>query len=82
MTKLKLWFKDVDQIKTRNFQAEEQAEEIETLLRKSSHLCGIATEEVNKEDNSDLETDLDQKYYELDALADRLSSVSKQLKGN
>lgn len=69
----------------RSFQAAEKDEEVESLLRKADHLATLATSELNSiERDAEPEmsaSTIDQKYFELVALADRLSGVSKQLKG-
>ena len=73
---------------TLHFQAAEKDEEVETLLRKADHLATLASSELKElsveQENSEPEmsaSTIDQKYFELVALADRLSGVSKQLKG-
>ncbi|CBY13698.1 unnamed protein product [Oikopleura dioica] len=65
--------------------AAEKDEEVETLLRKADHLATLASSELNTIEKENAEPEMsastiDQKYFELVALADRLSGVSKQLK--
>ena len=57
-------------------QAEEREEDLGSLRRKATHLCKSANSILaagNKDEVDD--------FYELISLADRLSSVSKQLQG-